>query len=104
MKNILVAVVLLAMVFISGCLDTAYHERTYTIVNGKPILTSKIDATYRACNIKITDKSITIRIPKKLIIVINGREFIPDPNSFKAESEGVNRILTGGVSDVTAPK
>jgi len=82
MKTILIYVCVL---FIAGCNAVQYRSKEFKLVDGKPVLTGQIDATYNILNANVSDKFVYVDL-KKGVMIIRGREYTADANSGYAEA------------------
>ena len=87
-----------AMIVIAGCVNADYHNRTYAIVDGKPVLTGDKQIHYASCNVNIQTIGLDVSSPNDVRIIMGKRILVADPNSAIAIGHAVADGLTGGAA------
>lgn len=86
----------ICMALVSGCVNASYRNRTYTIVDGKPVLSGDKEIKYSSANVNIDAAGIDVSSPNDVRIIMGRRILVADPNSAVAIGHAIADALTGG--------
>jgi len=88
------------MLFLTGCNVVEYRHDTYTVVNGKPVLTESNITKYGSACVNIKTGMVMANVNDEFSLIILKRELLADPNSAKAIGEAITSVMTGGMSEI----